>query len=598
MSNGSARLNELEEDILKPLEITNKLLSQGEGCHLDFYTINFTRLACRDFRVSSQGQRLYNHCLINLPIHGSGDERLQFGWGEQHILRNMGVQLYEYEHLLLASALGEYFSEYYAAAVYSYLAGWIEDKDRPKPGFYSFKDLVHGANGVLATSDFPLVVDERIRLNPYRNLNDGLPFSEQPQETLSVAKLAEALCYIADVKDEDSRSELRLAGGDVLGWFSAFADICLGLDVTLLNHEGKELHRANANGTKRVILTFVPLSVSQSDGAGEVIWLREPAMCAPVLDFKYHATIHSGRLTAQAILNLTFGPAFHRLEQTEAKAFANALGGLARMWEIFAGDEGVSTEVISAENRSNVGSWGIGLIETWGNWFPELRRLQGRMERALKLDREAAAKLCEDSILHLEPLCGCYLCSPGAGPEERPSNLPKEGFCLPTLMETIVMLGLALSRVALTPALFPSRAGLLNMYKSQMRKRRDLKRTNAKGFDRHVLLFGEDWNSTFRNRLLNVIALFSGSWPKSDLPANLMGIGHQGVCAYSMQLERGDQRAPHPDDQVIRVITGSINWRQRTLRRVCLGILPATDGADLSWEELQCDHLKEKLYVK
>lgn len=585
-------INELVEDVNNELRINNKLLSQCEGTGIDFYTINFLRMSMRDIRIGLQGQRLYNHCLTNLPLHRSADPKLQFAWGEQHILKNMGVQLFEYEHLLLASALGEYLSESYAAAVLSELAARYEDEDRPKPRLASLKDFVRVANGILATSEFPIVVDDRIRLNPYRLPPDGLPFAKQPQETLAVDRIAEALCSLNG--KSGNRTELVLAGGDVLGWFSAYADLCLGLDVTLVNEEGNELHRANAGDGWRLILRFIRFETAPDSSQ---LCLRDSS---PSPTTSIRTVIHSGRILPFAIFNKTFGNAFHRLSHDEAKAFANALGGVARSFEVLASEEDVSQDFISPDNRSNPASWGIGLIETWTNWFPELRNLQGRMERALKLDRPTASQQCEDSILRLEPLCGCYICSPTVGAQDSPTNLPVDGFCIPTLMETIIMLGLALSRVALTPNLYPSRAGVLAMYKSQVRKRLDLKKTEIsdRSFQRHVILFGEDWNSTFPKRILNALALFSGSWPAEMIqPENLIGMSHEGICAYSMMLERGTQRGRHPDDQVIRVVTGTVNWRQRTVNRVCIGPVAGGSIAD-GWEKLRCAHINEDLFLQ
>lgn len=589
-------LNELIEDINKPLSISSWLLSQNEGVRIDFYTINFLRMSIQDVHIGLQGQRLYNHCLTNLPLHRSGDAKLQFGWGEQHILRNSGVQLFEYEHLLLASALGEYLSEPYAAAVLSELASRYEDDDRPKPRLGSIRNFVRAANGILATSDFPVVVDDRIRQNPYRLPSDGIPFSKQPQETVAISQVADALTSLAGrYKD---RPELIMAGGDMLGWFSAYADLCLGLDVTLMDEDGQELHRANAGDGWRLKLRFIRLDTVPNSSQ---LWLREG--CPPP-KATVHSVIHSGRVTPFAIFNKTFGVAFHRLSHDESKLFAGALGGLARTWEFLANSDGLSTDIISPDNKSNRGSWGIGLIQTWMNWFPELRNLQGRMERALKLDNAAASQQCEDSILRLEPMCGCFICSPAKGSDTDPTNLPKDGFCLPTLMETIIMLGLALSRVALTPNLHPSRAGVLAMYRSQVRKRLDLKKIeqDAQGWRRHVILFGEDWNSTFPKRIMNALALFSGSWPElNGHPENLVGMSHEGICAYSMVLERGTHRGEagrcHPDDQVIRVVTGAVNWRQKTLKRICLGPIQGVDIRD-GWEKLKVAHIKEDLFFQ
>lgn len=209
-------LNELVESIDKPLSISNRLLGQCDGVGLHFYTINFARMAMQDIHIGSQGQRLYNHCLNNLPLVRTADPRLQMAWSEEHLLRNHGVNLFEYEHLLLASALSEYLSEPYAAAVFSEMAARYEDDTRQKPALSSFRNFVRCANGILATSEFPCIVDDRIRLNPYRTPADGVQFAKQPQESLSVVKVAEALVSL-NGKNGD-QSDLVIAGGDVVGW--------------------------------------------------------------------------------------------------------------------------------------------------------------------------------------------------------------------------------------------------------------------------------------------------------------------------------------------------------------------------------------------
>lgn len=231
------------------------------------------------------------------------------------------------------------------------------------------------------------------------------------------------------------------------------------------------------------------------------------------------------------------------------------------------------------------------------------------MERALKRDKDEASELCESSITRLEPLCSCYICSETVGPDSAPQNIPMEGFCLPTLMETVVMLGLSLSRVALTPNLYPSRAGLIAMYNSQVRKRLVLKAGNIDrhGWQRHILLFGEDWNSTFPKRIFNALAMFAGSWPTAmdRMPENLVAMSHEGIAAYSMMLEKGTRGGRRSkDDQVIRVVTGSLCFGQRMLRKATLGKPVYKQGTVGSrhdtveqWERLDCQHLDLPLYV-
>jgi len=137
------------------LTLSTHILSQAEGARTEFHTINFARLACSEIRMATLGQRFYNNCFANLLLFRSADSRLQFGWGEDHLSRQVGFQHYEYEHLLLASALGEFLSEACAAAVFSALAECFEDDQLTKPHISSFQRFVRAANGILSTSEFP-----------------------------------------------------------------------------------------------------------------------------------------------------------------------------------------------------------------------------------------------------------------------------------------------------------------------------------------------------------------------------------------------------------------------------------------------------------
>ena len=122
--------NELRESIDKELTFTNRLLLQFNFARADPYTIGFARIACSNYQASTTGERIFNHCLTNLPVYVAPDDRLQFGWNETSIWRNAGLHSFEYEHLLLAAALGDCLPEGYAAAVLCHLGSLYEDETR------------------------------------------------------------------------------------------------------------------------------------------------------------------------------------------------------------------------------------------------------------------------------------------------------------------------------------------------------------------------------------------------------------------------------------------------------------------------------------
>lgn len=205
--------NELRESVDKELTFTNRLLLQFNFARADPYTVGFARLACSNYQASTTGERLFNHCLTNLPVYFAPDDRLQFGWSETSIWRNAGLHSFEYEHLLLAAALGECLPEGYAAAVLCSLGSFYEDETRVNPRLASWQGLVYSITGLLTDTDFPLMIDDRQRLDPYR-VTSGHTTSctsslVHPQD---FAKALKALFAIPPT------GSLTLIGGNLIGW--------------------------------------------------------------------------------------------------------------------------------------------------------------------------------------------------------------------------------------------------------------------------------------------------------------------------------------------------------------------------------------------
>ena len=589
-------INELTLDASKPVTYSNTVLSQAEGVYTDFYTINFARLICANLTVDGHGQRLFNSCLTNLPVYRSADDRLQFGWADRNLWRNIGVQLYEYEHLVLGSALSECFAEWYGASVLLALGEYFATDDTPNPHLSSWRGFVRASNGIVSLSEFPLLVDDRIRCNPYRTKNIAEAHHDTNMgSSVSPEHFAKALHSIALLK-KGERKELSLAGGDVLGWFAAYATLFLELHVALVDQDGKEHYKSPHNGKSTLKLIFVPLGSEPRDKGSDTIWLNQPQPDEAVM--RPSSFVVTGRVTGDAAFNKVFGTAFHRLDQSEAKHFGNALGGAARRFGVAAKDETSSHKLVSAENRANPRSWGAGLVQVWIDWFPELRHLQGRMDRAQKEDATGAEKLCMSAINHLEPLCGCYICMAATATDGKPGKMPANNFCTPTLMETIILLGLTLSRVALATHLYPSRVGILALYEIQVQKRLQIRTLAEQGVSRGEVLFHGDWNAGISKRLLSVVTLFTGIRPTEDIPENLIAISHEGICAYVMKLERGDAGKAREDDKVIRVVSGSVHYQQKIFSRVCMGPPQSVNSLEEGWQGIKCEHWKEKLYVK
>lgn len=150
-------------------KVTIKVLSQCAGAGIDLYANWVVMVLSRNFDLSVQGQRNINTALTNLPVHSSSDETLTFGWPLEHALRNRGVHadFGGYEHLALEGALSEAFSEAYAAKVLHEMATAYAEQSDTTPHVRQWRGLVRSSNGIFASTEFGLLVEDYVRLNPY-----------------------------------------------------------------------------------------------------------------------------------------------------------------------------------------------------------------------------------------------------------------------------------------------------------------------------------------------------------------------------------------------------------------------------------------------
>lgn len=294
------------------------------------------------------------------------------------------------------------------------------------------------------------------------------------------------------------------------------------------------------------------------------------------------------------------------------------LGAAARLFQALATkdhpDGDLASDLVSESSKANTASYGPGLIQTTTNWLPKLCRFQGKMERQLKLRNEDAATAYRDSLNGLRKICDCGICkflkmnpqpaSPDPNdalpdidslaletPFQRPDPAPKNGYCLPTLVETIIALGLTLSRTIVSAALYPSRAGIQSLYHSQ-----SLRRLAAKGlhWTQHFkLVYGNEWNAASNKRLISTVQIFAGSRPNRYLPENLMAVAHEEICAYFVDLEKvnlGKKKGGEEGVRLIRIVTGGINIRYKVFQRLCVGEVEGEDWDDAR-EKVKVEHI-------
>lgn len=605
-------MNELRDGTMDtPMSFTNRVFSQFCFAGIHPYTMNFARIAAVDYKPSTSGERIINHCLTNLPVYVAADDDLQLGWDENYIMRNLALHQFEYQHILLMSAMAECLPETYVAAVLSNLSVKHEEGDRFQPTIRSWAGLVRSISGILTTSDFALMVDQRMRLDPYRvTSGHSTSCTNSLVPPAQFARALEALMKLSST----GKGDLTLVGGNFLGWIAAFAELFLGVNVHISARDGHELYSTKTGSEASVRLVFMddpeatpPATIASQPSNALVLTV----MCPPDAHENTVPRIpFTGRVGWEGLLPKVFENCFNKIAHSESKCFVQSVGGVARMFTLMAEDPNTPEELVSKENRLNASSWGVGLIQTLCNWFPELRHLQGRLERLQSLDKTAAGWKCNEGAIGFIRICGCTICGgipytdAGGNLIEQPEDkgqLP-QSFCLLAIMETILNLALAMSRITVVPSVYPSRAGILCVYQRQVRKLLHAKTLtrDSTGRSRLKALFLNDWNATYSRRLQTAAAIFSGSWPQGDLPENLCALKHEGICAYVMDIQYGEKSSRHQRDKdVIRVLPGHIAFKQRVFTRATTGPPKGISDDDYSWEEASLDHMvSKKLYFK
>jgi hypothetical protein len=567
-----------------PHQITTKLLHQSCGARKDSYVNWVAWLMLKDFKLSIRGQRNVNTALNNLPTFYSLDESLTFGWSPSNIIRVVDVLQTSYDYLAIMFALADTFHNTYAAQVLHHIAVAKAGEGDVTPHITQWRDHVSSSNGVFAAHDFGLMVENYLRLDPHSvALGSKLTSERVLTEPRQIAEALLALARVTSGKDK----QVTLIGGNIIGWFAAISEWLFDLPIALFSCNGDQVLDSTHDQEPQVILVFHQHPDIQVHPGR---WRPSEAMEKPknhnhAYSDHLHFVPFGGRVSWQSLLPIVFGQSFFRLNHYEAKTFHTAIGSVARGFQgLVEGEDNL--DVISCQNRSDPASFGPGLIQTLTSWLPELRHGQGRMERQLKLSFKEAPQIYFESMKKLHDICHCQLCSDSTTP-------PAYGFCLVVLVETIVALGLALSKLIVASQVYPTREGLQNFYKSQLEKRLEAKHVDVHDLRHFAIIYGNEWNASDSRRLQNCVAIFSGRRPETDVPEGLVALAHEGICAYMMRLQPSKKTA----DGAIRIVTGAINIWSKIYTRASEALVKDSDESWM-WEEIKFEHLKKPLYLK
>lgn len=540
-----------DEFATRKISFTINNLAQHAAANVDVVTVQIGRLICDQFKIPAKGDRNVSDAFNNLPVYDSHD--WAFGFGLDHIAR--GAWSWVIPGILL-----EYFDEQFSARVCSQLASDLGTPQEMAPSLYQWERLMHACNGVLATNRFGVLVDDFVRLNPYNHVvtsHVAAGTSAHPRSHTSPDAVAKALHLLAKVSSGQV-GQVQLIGTDDIGWLATVAEWLFDMRVKINSAGGQNLYCNCADKDPQVELVF---ESDDREEALQQLQLRDNAYrLQDVVDEEransqedhYLSPVLGGRVQWKSLFSAVFQDAFMAVLHTEATIIGTTVACAARVLQAIAtGEEGVPRDLSASSWLSGPGSYGAGLVQTMTNWFLGFSRALSNMQHCLKLSLAEAISRYEEQMAKLQKLCACSVCEP------RSNN--RKSFCQLVMMESIVALGVTLSRIIIAPELFPKRRGIRLLYEHQCRQVKASQEKGLRGIERIASVYGDVFKANDSLMLNICAALFSGI--AEEPRRNSLSLTTNGVCTITGSLYRLAGKAAQKGD--IRAVPGTAEYRGR-----------------------------------
>ena len=548
-----------DEFATRKVSFTISNLSHHAAANVDVVTVQIGRLICDQFKIPTKGDRNVSDAFNNLPVYDSHD--WAFGFGFDHVAR--GAWSWVIPGILL-----EYFDEGFSAQVCSQLASDLGTPREMEPSLYQWQRLMHACNGVLATNRFGVLVDDFVRLNPYNHVTTthvSAGTSAYPRVHTSPQAVAKALHLLAKVSSGQV-SKVQLTGTDDIGWLAAVAEWLFDMRVKISSASGQSLYCNYADKDPQVELVF------ESDVLEEALQqlhLKDNSYRLPgvwyeqrinVSEGHYLPPVLGGRVLWGSLFQTVFQDAFMAVLHTEVTTLGTTVACAARVLQaITTGEDGVPSSLSTSSWLSGPSSYGAGLVQTMTNWFLGFSRALSNMRHCLKLSLPEAVTKHDEEMAKLRKRCACSVCEPGRD--------VRKDFCQLVMMESIIALGVSLSRIVIAPELYPRRSGIRLLYEHQVRQ---VKATQEKGFtgiERMAHVYGDVFKANNTTMLNICAALFGGvSGEMNQVDKDAVSLTNNGICSVTASLYRFAGKSAQNGD--IHVVPGTAEYRGRLIDEV------------------------------
>ncbi|KAF2239699.1 hypothetical protein EV356DRAFT_528272 [Viridothelium virens] len=532
-----------------PFSTTVDILSRISAAGVDPYTIVVGQNLGSLFNMTNAGRQNVVDALAKLQSFASIGKILWFGFGINHLVREMGKTEEGQLCLALCASISEFCQNDLGAEVLLEMAKTSKAPDRYLPSVFEWKALLDTCAGILSSTTLPQLAEKYMALHPYRR---GIGY--EPLQVLikdqrgcsSPNSLARALLAIAEVSRGDLACVTLIGGADA-GWLGAFAEYFFQLSVQIILASSKEetLHRSgNDNVAVQLLIVYED---QRSSKMTEVQTTERTFKLEDITEMiqsdspdRYGTASVAGRLQWRNALYTVFGTDFKKLSSNQ-RSLGGAIGSLARIIKsISTGEKFIKHYKNEFWPYSHAESYGKGLIAQVTYFFPELASQRDVMEEEVRNDTAWALSQYEAYTTSLKIACNCKLCQGFV--------VGQEPYCLVLIVEVIVAISCMMAHVDLPVPLSPTRLGFEAFYARQfgVRSALDVHDVNSDMCKRHeelgIIYFALESISFKASPLLDALVMFSGRPHKPHTPTEskrqFSALSSNGICVYWRALNK------------------------------------------------------------
>ncbi len=358
------------------------------------------------FTLDRVGKERMHSAIENLQGFWSFERFLYFGFGARSFVHVMADAQSGVNCIALCSALSEVHNEHTAAWIlddlwklYGYPAQFL-------PSHSQWTALVKACSGVLSRTEFSHISGTML----------GHTLGIVPGQISNIEDIAKALRGLFRVSQGEV-ARITVMGGMNCAFIAGFAHWILNLKVCVEDEAGRLIYRDSDFEEAQIVVTYCQQASLSLVHLSSTTYILRNSEDMFMRDQSLQETYLIFRTPWDGCLTRVFGADFTALTKSPI-ILGGFLGSVARVYQALAlGESDVGRFSRATFTNFVEPSYGIGFVNSVISIFPELNRLNGllhHMQLALNAPLSEAVSTIERTVLDLEQLCQCKLCTRGS----------------------------------------------------------------------------------------------------------------------------------------------------------------------------------------